>query len=106
MLELDNVIYFDNDNDFFAFSVKPEIMICDNTTGCIGYDIDFTDGYKNAISNNKKFCIKDENSKIYKHNCVSYKLLSKDVLNLEPYFAGFTDKKINKKLEKVEENGD
>ena len=30
MLELDNIIYFDNDNDFFAFSVKPEIMICDS----------------------------------------------------------------------------
>lgn len=106
MLELDNIIYFDTDNDFYAFCVKPQVMVCDNTSGNISYDFDFTDDYKTALTNNKKFCIKDENSKIYKHNCVSYKLISKDVQNLEPYFAGFTDKKINKKLQALEENGD
>ena len=106
MLELDNILYFDNDDDFFAFTVKPQVIICDNESGYSGYDIDFTDDYKNAVSNNKRFCIKDENSKVYKHNCVSYKLMSKDVQNLEPYFAGFTDKKINKKLQALEENGD
>lgn len=106
MLELDNILYFDNDDDFYAFSVKPQVIICDNEVGYSGYDIDFTDDYKNAVSNNKRFCIKDENSKVYKHNCVSYKLMSKDVQNLEPYFAGFTDKIINKKLQRLEENGD
>lgn len=106
MLELDNIIYFDSDDDFYAFSVKPIAMICSNACDSLGYDFDFTDDYKNALTNNKRFCIKDENSKVYKHNCVSYKLISKDVQNLEPYFAKFTDRKISKKLQQLEENGD
>ena len=58
--------------------------------------------YKLAIENGKLFCIKDENSAIYKHGCVSCRTLSKDVQNLEPYFGNFTDKKIAIKTQALE----
>ena len=38
-----------------------------------------TDEYKLAVENGKLFCIKDENSAIYKHGCVSCRTLSKDI---------------------------
>lgn len=105
MLTLDNIIYFDNDNEFYDYCVKPTVVVNSNALGSLGYDIEFTDHYNNAIANNQRFCIKDENSKIFKHNCVNYKLISKDIQNLEPYFAGFTDKVIDKKLQLIQENG-
>lgn len=94
MLELDNVIYFDTDDDFYNYAVKPNFVVNQNPNGGISYDMDMTDEYKLAVENGKLFCIKDENSAIYKHGCVSCRTLSKDIQNLEPYFGNFTDKKI------------
>ena len=100
MLELDNVIYFDTDDDFYNYAVKPNFVVNQNPTGGMFYDMDMTDEYKLAVENGKLFCIKDENSAIYKHGCVSCRTLSKQVQNLEPYFADFTDRIIEKKQTK------
>ena len=97
MLELDNVIYFDTDDDFYDYAVKPNFIVNQNPNGRMCYDMDMTDEYKLAVENGKLFCIKDENSAIYKRGCVSCRTLSKQVQNLEPYFADFTDKIIEKK---------
>ena len=105
MLELDNVIYFDTDDDFYDYAVKPNFIVNQNPTGGMFYDMDMTDEYKLAVENGKLFCIKDENSAIYKHGCVSCRTLSKQVQNLEPYFANFTDKIIEKKQELENSNG-
>ena len=102
MLELDNVIYFDTDDDFYNYAVKPNFVVNQNPTGGMFYDMDMTDEYKLAIENGKLFCIKDENSAIYKHGCVSCRTLSKQVQNLEPYFTDFTDRIIEKKTKEVE----
>ena len=101
MLELDNVIYFDTDDDFYNYAVKPNFVVNQNPNGRMCYDMDMTDEYKLAVENGKLFCIKDENSAIYKHGCVSCRTLSKQVQNLEPYFTDFTDRIIEKKTNEV-----
>lgn len=101
MLELDNVIYFDTDDDFYNYAVKPNFIVNQNPNGRMCYDMDMTDEYKLAVENGKLFCIKDENSAIYKHGCVSCRTLSKQVQNLEPYFTDFTDRIIEKKTNEV-----
>ena len=101
MLELDNVIYFDTDDDFYNYAVKPNFVVNQNPNGGMFYDMDMTDEYKLAVENGKLFCIKDENSAIYKHGCVSCRTLSKQVQNLEPYFTDFTDRIIEKKTNEV-----
>lgn len=103
MLTLDNTIYFDNDNDFFDYAVNPALIANQSDSGNVFYDFNFTDEYLNAVNNGMSFMIKDRLSKIYKHNCVSYKTLSKPVSNLKQYQGSFTDLILDKKLQLVQE---
>ena len=103
MLTLDNTIYFDNDNDFFDYAVNPACIANQSDNGQIYYDFNFTDEYLDAINKGMYFMIKDKLSKIAKHNCVSYKTLSKPVSNLKQYQGAFTDLILDKKLQLVQE---
>ena len=85
-----NIIYFNNDDEFFNFCVNPEIVINETTDangnpGCY-YTFNFTDVYNSCIRDGKKFIIMDDNSRIFKNKCVSYRTITKPVENLEPYF--------------------
>ena len=85
-----NRIYFDNDDDFYAFSVNPTLVTKEfvDANGNVGYycDFDFTPQYYDAVNAGKKFIIKDENSNIYKHQAVSFRTISKPVSNLGYYY--------------------
>lgn len=82
-------IYFDSDDDFYKFCVVPEIkakpFALDNGETFYTMDFDLSNDYNMAIQNGNIFVIKDENSQIYKHGCVSYRTISKPIQNLEPY---------------------
>jgi len=78
-----NVIYFDNDDDFYKFSVEPILIQKMTDTGIDYFDFNFSPGYSDALDNCKCFIIKDKNSNIYKHKCVSYKTISKPINNLK-----------------------
>lgn len=101
MLRLDEntktpVMYFNNDDEFYKFCVLPVIITPEYTKadGTIGHyaDWDFTDAYKNAIRDGVHFVIKDENSQIYKHGELTYRVNTKPVQNLDPYYEDpFTD---------------
>lgn len=79
-----NVIYFDNDDDFYNFCVEPSIIYKnDETCPYSYYDFNLTSGYNDALNNCKCFIIKDKNSNIYKNQCVSYKSISKPINNLK-----------------------
>lgn len=82
----DNIMYFDCDDDFYKFCVCPKVVIHDvtNSDGSITsyFDFDYTDAYKDAIQNKKQFVIRDPKSQILKHKCVSYRTISKPVVNL------------------------
>ena len=107
MLEIDNIIYFDNDDDFYAFAVNPSFIIneCSNNSGYY-YDFNFTNDYNNAIGCGKSFMIRDKKSKVNKHKCVYNRTVCKQVDNLKPYYGNWSEVRINKKIKLREENGD
>lgn len=85
-----NTLYFTSDNDFYRFCVVPVIVTreyVDTVTGKPAYymDFDFSNQYRDAVEKGMKFCIKDEDSQIYKHGCVSYRTITKPVDNLLQY---------------------
>ena len=86
-----NVIYFDNDDDFYQFCVEPQLVSREytNNNGEIDQylDFNFTPGYNDAIDNATIFVINDKNSNILKHNnVVSYRTISKKVDNVKPWY--------------------
>lgn len=85
-----NIIYFNNDDDFYRFCVVPQLfpVECVDDNGNVSYytDFDFTYEYKKALEDNMFFMIKDENSNIFKNQCVSYRTITKPVSNLKQYF--------------------
>jgi len=89
----DNIIYFDSDNEFYDYCVVPELVPVQyiDSDGNEKYysDFNFTSQYNSAINNNMRFVIKDEDSQIYKHGCVSYRTISKDIQNLDPWFDDY-----------------
>lgn len=89
----DNIIYFDSDNEFYDYCVVPELVPVQyiDSEGNEKYysDFNFTPQYNSAINNNMRFVIKDEDSQIYKHGCVSYRTISKDIQNLDPWFDDY-----------------
>jgi hypothetical protein len=89
----DNIIYFDSDNEFYDYCVVPELVPVQyiDSEGNEKYYSDFnlSSQYNNAINNGTRFIIKDEDSQIYKHGCVSYRTISKDIQNLDPWFDDY-----------------
>lgn len=85
-----NRIYFDSDDEFYQYTVVPELVpvqyIDMNGEEKYYTDFNFTPQYQNAINNGMTFIIKDEDSNIFKHGSVSYRTITKDVQNLEQWF--------------------
>ena len=88
-----NTIYFNTDDDFYQFCVVPQVVIKEyvDNNGETNYYFTFnlSNAYNKAISDGINFVIKDENSQIYKHGCVSYRTISKPISNLKPYYKEF-----------------
>lgn len=93
MEAINNIIYFDSDNEFYDYAVIPELISIAYTdkNGIERYytDFNFTTQYNNAVNNGMRFVIKDEDSQIYKHGCVSYRTISKEIPNLDPWFDDY-----------------
>lgn len=95
MLEIDDKIFFDSDDEFYNFAVVPELVTVEEI-GVDGKpfrytDFNFSDIYKDAVSQGKKFIIKNEDSKITRQNCVSYRTITKKLHNMKPYFDDIYD---------------
>ena len=95
-----NIIYFDSDNEFADFCLARYGVVVYPENGSSPYWTGvYSDAYKNAISEGKKFVIKDEDSVVYKHECVTKRvpiqgigrdaLVQMDIQNLEQYFEDF-----------------
>jgi hypothetical protein len=71
MEKIDNIIYFESDEEFEDFCVAPYATIKQSEKGtsyCAG---DYSDIYKECIKEGKQFVIKDRNSKVYKRQAVT-----------------------------------
>lgn len=87
----DNIMYFDNDDDFAVFCINPKLRVY-TVKNSLGNDImlatyDFSNQYNNAIANGIKFCIKDEKSRVNKNGLLGYRDCTKQVSNIEPYYG-------------------
>ena len=92
-IKVPQVMFFDNDDDFYTFCVTPQIVARNyiNHNGEMDQygDFDFTPAYNDAINKGIQFVILDPNSQIIKHNnVVSYRTISKKVQNLNNYRYG------------------
>lgn len=86
MTRKNNTIYFDSDDDFFAYCVDPRPVIREGKHGMY-IDFNFTKKYQKDLDEGIRFCIKDENSLIEKHQMVTFMTESKEVKNLDPWYG-------------------
>ena len=108
MIEKKGIIYFDSDAEFEDWAVAPYATIKYSENSNTPYTSgDFSNEYKAAIEEGKRFVIKDEDSVVFKRGCVCKRvplkieasptdnrnvLVQLSVDNLEPYF-GILDNK-------------
>ena len=102
MIEEERIIYFDSDAEFEDWAVAPYATIKYSEKSNTPYTSgDFSNEYKAAIEEGKRFVIKDEDSVVCERGCVckrvplkieAFPTYNRDVLiqlsvdNLEPYF--------------------
>ena len=71
MEEIGDKIYFNSDDEFTDFCVKPYATIVYSQNGCPYIEGDYSDEYKLCLSQGKTFIIKDEDSTVYERQFVS-----------------------------------
>lgn len=99
---INNVVYFESDDDFTDFCVKPYALIVASKNGRPKVEGYYTDEYLDCLEQGKIFIIKDENSLIEKRKMVTKRvpikvenfpayqhdtLVQLEVQNVEPYFC-------------------
>jgi len=94
-----NIIYFECDKEFEDFCLAPYGVIVYPENGSSPYWTGvYSDLYKDAVKEGKKFIIKDEDSVVFKHKRVTKRVpiqgtrreasVQMPVQNLEQYFEG------------------
>ena len=75
-----NIVYFDNDEEFFDFCVNTELVIKTSAKGTLYYDMDFTEWYKSHVGEATKIVILDSHSEILHHGgVVTYRTCNKKI---------------------------
>ena len=101
-----NIIFFESDDEFTDFCIAPYAVVKRSSDGTLFVEGQYSDMYKKYIEQGKTFIIKDENSQVYKRQCVNKRvpvkiddfpsydrltLVQLPVQNLEPYFEDLED---------------
>lgn len=76
-----NIIYFDNDEEFYDLCVSPELVFkTSSKTGVTYFDMDFAEWYKNDVDEATKIVILDDKSTILRRGgVVTYRTRSKKI---------------------------
>ena len=76
-----NIIYFDNDEEFYDLCVSPELVFkTSSKTGVTYFDMDFAEWYKNDVDEATKIVILDDKSTILRRGgVVTYRTCSKKI---------------------------
>ena len=92
---------FTSDEEFADFCVAPFAVTKRSGNGNLYYEGDYSDEYKKSIKEGKTFLIKDEDSQVYKRQCVCKRVplfhegtstgrevaIQLSVQGLEPYYG-------------------
>lgn len=73
--QAENTVYFNSDEEFTNFCVAPFAIIKRSEDGTPYYEGEYSEEYKKCIKEGKTFIIKDENSLVYKRQCVIKRVL-------------------------------
>lgn len=75
-----NIIYFDNDEEFYDLCVNPDPVIKTGKSVIKCFDMDFTDWYKSHVDEATKIVILDSHSEILHHGgVVTYRTCNKKI---------------------------
>lgn len=100
------IFFFESDDEFTDFCIAPYAVVKRSSEGTLFVEGQYSDMYKKYIEQGKTFIIKDENSQVYKRQCVSKRvpvkiddfpsydrltLVQLPVQNLKPYFEDLED---------------
>ena len=101
MTEEKNIVFFESDDEFTDFCIAPYAVVKRSSDGTLSVEGQYSDMYKKYIEEGKTFVIKDEDSRVYKHQCVSKRVsvqgtgrcatVQLPVQNLEEYFEDLED---------------
>ena len=101
MTEEKNIVFFESDDEFTDFCIAPYAVVKRSADGTLSVEGQYSDMYKKYIEEGKTFVIKDEDSRVYKHQCVSKRVpvqstgrsatVQLPVQNLEQYFEDLED---------------
>ena len=97
-IQVPEIIYFDNDQEFTDFCLAPYgVIVYPEDGSSPTWTGVYSDEYKDAIKEGKRFVIKDEDSVVFKHKCVNKLVpiqgtgreatVQMPVKNLEPYIV-------------------
>lgn len=101
-----NIFFFESDDEFTDFCIAPYAVVKRLSDGTPFVEGQYSDMYKKYIEQGKTFIIKDENSQVYKRQCVTKRVPVKiddlpsydrltvvqlPVQNLEEYFEDLED---------------
>ena len=96
-----NIISFDSDKEIEDFCIASYAAVKRSANGTLFVEGQYSDMYKKYIEEGKTFIIKDEDSRVYKHQCVSKRVsvqgtgrcatVQLPVQNLEEYFEDLED---------------
>jgi hypothetical protein len=70
----DDIVFFESDDEFTNFCIAPIAQIKRSEKGTLYCGGDYSDMYKTFVEEGKTFIIKDEDSQVYKHQCVAKRL--------------------------------
>jgi hypothetical protein len=100
------IFFFESDDEFTDFCIAPYAVVKRSSEGTLFVEGQYSDMYKKYIEQGKTFIIKDENSQVYKRQCVNKRvpvkiddfpsydrltLVQLPVQNLKPYFEDLED---------------
>lgn len=78
--QANNIIHFDNDEEFYDHCVRPDLIVKTSAKGTLYYDMDFTEWYKSHVNEDTKIVILDGKSTIlHRGGVVSYRTCSKKI---------------------------
>jgi hypothetical protein len=71
MEESNNTVYFESDDEFTDFCVAPYAVVKQSEKGTYYVEGEYSDEYLECLKKRKTFVIKDENSVVFKRQCVT-----------------------------------
>lgn len=79
MTKIGNTLYFESDEEFERFAFRPYAQVVCTESGILTVECDYSDEYKQCITQGIAFEIKDENSKVARRQFATLRVPVRDL---------------------------